>query len=397
MPCAQWPFSGRGQRQTPARIGLDARFQAAPGAGIARYTRELVSALASAVQSPALVVFTGSNGPLDEALEGSDVELRRSRAPYYGLREQVVFGRELRAADLDLVHFMNFNHPVAYRGPFILTIPDLTLLSYPGATGRSWLKQPAMRAMVKMGTRRSRRVITVSRHQRDVIARDFGVDPAKIAVTYEAPATRFRPLGAEDLAVWRRERGLDGRFVLYTGQWREYKNVPGLIRAFRLVRDDVAVKLVLVGRGDPAFSEVRAAIEQERLGDDVVVAGLVDDDELVRYYNAAELLVFPSLVEGFGLPPLEAMACGTPVAASNAPPMPEILGDAPVYFDPLSLEGMAAAIRRLLQSPAEREEHARLGRQHAARYTWQRTASETLAVYEEALRTCEGHPKTRDF
>jgi glycosyltransferase involved in cell wall biosynthesis len=345
-----------------------------------------VAALGELAGPPTLVVFATRAGPGDESLTAPGLELRRSGAPYYGLREQVVFARELRAAGLDLTHFTNFNHPVAYRGPFVVTIPDLTLLSYRGATGMSWIKQPAMRAMVRAGIRRSRRVITVSRHQRDTIAREFDVDPAKIAVTYEAASARFRPLPEPELAAWRDDRGLSEPFVLYAGQWREYKNVPRLIRAFRLVRDELAVKLVLVGRPDTAFPEVPAAIEREGLTADVVVAGVVGEDDLVRYYNAAELLVFPSLEEGFGLPPLEAMGCGTAVAASSAPPMPEVLGDAPVYFDPRSVEEIAATIRRLLTEPAEREEHARRGTLHAARYSWHRTATETLAVYEEALR-----------
>jgi glycosyltransferase involved in cell wall biosynthesis len=369
-----------------ARIGIDARFHAASGAGIGRYTREVVAELAAADSTPTLVVFTPAGAPAEAPFDGPRIELRRSRAPYYGLREQVVFRRELNAAGLDLVHFTNFNHPLAYRGAFVLTIPDLTLLSYRGATGMSWLKQPAMRALVASGIRRSRQVITVSCHQRDVIARDFAVDPAKITVTYEAAAPRFRSLPPEEVAAWRHERGLTEPFVLYAGQWRDYKNVPRLVRAFRRVRDELPVKLVLVGRADPAFPEVPATVEREGLGDDVVVAGVVDDADLVRYYNAAALFVFPSLVEGFGLPPLEAMACGTAVASSSAPPMPEVLGDAPAYFDPLSVEDMASTISRLLSDPAERADHCRRGAEHARRYTWRRTAEETLAVYTDALR-----------
>lgn len=375
-------------KQTGKRIGIDARFYgptAAP-AGLARYTQELISYIARVKTPHTYVVFLRTEDKPHFTVRSRNIEVRTTGVPHYSLREQLGFAGELKRANLDLMHFTNFNFPVRYDGPFIVTIHDLTLLHYAGRSRLSRLKMVPMRYVVRQGVRKSLAVLTISNYQRQLIVRHFPSARDKVDVVYEAVEDRFRPRPSRELAVFRRRRNLTEPFVMYAGQWREHKNLVRLIKAFKLVKPHFDGKLVLVGRKDPAFPIIPQTIEEQGLADDVILTGFVKDEELPLYYNAAEVFAFPSLTEGFGLPPLEAMACGTPVASSKAGPMPEILGDAADFFNPRNTKDVAEILLELLKDSRRRARFRRRGLARVKKYSWPKTAAETLASYEEALK-----------
>ena len=374
------------QAKLGRRIGIDARFFGMGSAGLARYTQELIRHLAAADSPHTFVVFLRSEDLVEFDLHAPNIEVRTTDIAHYTFDEQVLLNRQLKAANLDLMHFTNFNFPLSYRGRFVISINDLTLLRYAGRSPLSRFKTRPMKLVMAAGARRGRQILTYSEYQKRLIVDTFGVDPDKIHVAYLAVDRQFKPASARAVTAFRKRHQLTKPFIMYTGQWREHKNLVRLIRAFRLVRDQIDSKLVLVGKIDPAFPIIPQTIAKHGLVDDVVLTSFVSDDELPMYYNAADIFAFPSLSEGFGLPPLEAMACGTTVAASQAPPMPEVLGRAAAFFDPRSDEDVAAVLIDLLRHPRKRSALRTKGFAQVKRYSWKQTAAETLAAYERALR-----------
>lgn len=368
------------------RVGIDARFYGLGRAGLARYTQELIYRLSRMRHPYQLVALIKKEDAAVFRRDHPKMEVITTTIPHYSFREQVGLAHQLKAANLDLMHFTNFNLPAGYHGRFVVTIHDLTLLTFAGRSRLSRLKILPMRRIIGRAVKRSQAVVTISEYQRDLIAKTFQAPPDHIRVIYNAVDDRFRPLAATKVKKFREDLGLTGPFVMYTGQWRQHKNLVRLFKAFAEIQDKTPAKLVLVGKVDPAFPIIQQTVRELGLTDRVVFTDFVDDEQLPLYYNAADLFAFPSLSEGFGLPPLEAMACGTTVASSSAPPMPEILDGAAAYFDPNDTGDMARTLLKLLREPKTRERYRKRGFAQAKRYSWERTAKETLAVYREALR-----------
>jgi glycosyltransferase involved in cell wall biosynthesis len=288
------------------------------------------------------------------------------------------------------VHFTNFNFPVAYKGKFVITIHDLTLLNFKNyrssASSRLLykLKDQVMRNVIlKQGVKKASAVIVPTQYVKDDVAKTFKVPKNKIVVTKEAVDMDF-----SSPAINLEKNGINKPFVLYVGNAYPHKNLERMVLAFgRLITKYLLdYQLVIAGKKDSFHNSLEQAIADANLQDRVVFTGFVSDRELAGLYKNSKLYIFPSLSEGFGLPPLEAMAHGLPVASSNATCLPEVLGDAAVYFDPRSDAEMADAMLSVLSDEKLSNDLIKKGLKQVKKYSWKQTAKETLKIYEKAMQ-----------
>jgi glycosyltransferase involved in cell wall biosynthesis len=304
---------------------------------------------------------------------------------------RIPFGipRAVRRNRSDVLH-VSYVAPPLVGCPTVVTVHDLSYLAYPQSL--STRARFILTALVPRSVRRAARVIAVSAFTRQDLVTRYGIPQEQISVVHEAAGPAFRVLDAA--AVRPLPSGVTAPFVLAVGNLEPRKNLARLIEAFAvLIRDPaVTATLVLVGQAKRQAASLAGLVEQHGLRERVVFTGFVPEEELVLLYNRAALFIYPSLYEGFGLPPLEAMACGCPVIASNVTAMPEVLGDAALLVDPTSAGAMAEAMRAVLQGDAPTPELRARGLRQAARYSWARAAEQTRSVYAEAIHVRRHRP-----
>lgn len=298
------------------------------------------------------------------------------------LWEQLVQPQVLRRVGADLVHGPVFVGPVFSPCPVVITVHDLSFMCFPHLFRRA--NRFYLTVLTRSSARRARRVIAVSDHAAREVTRLLSVPPDRIDVVYHGVDPVFRPLLASDIAAFRQRRGLPERFVLFVGTLEPRKNLVRLVEAFARIHDG-RVGLVLAGGKGWLCDEVFARVEALDLKGKVVFPGYVTNEELPLWYNAATVLAYPSVYEGFGLPVLEAQACGTPVLTSNVSSLPEAAGDAAVMVDPYDVEALAGGLDRLLADAALRHQLRERGLAHARQFSWPRAAQETARVYRRAL------------
>lgn len=299
----------------------------------------------------------------------------------YSFAEQTDFLKLLNTLDADLVHFCMPQQPIFYRGKHVTTVHDLTLLQTYNSD-KNWLafhaKQLVGRFVFWYIARSSAHIITPTQYTKDAYRQFSGISPDKITVTYES-ADRH------DTTPTPYETLVDQPFIMYVGQQSDYKNIRRLIEAHQQLRQrQPGLKLVLVGSLNASAKQNQAWVEKCGYTD-IIFTGFVDDATLAWLYQHCYAYVFPSLMEGFGLPGLEAMAYGAPVASSNASCLPEVYGDGALYFDPHSVDDMARTIEKLLTDDTLRTELIQKGTTQHQRYSWRRMAEQTLEVYRKAL------------
>ncbi|MFQ6100186.1 MAG: glycosyltransferase family 4 protein [Anaerolineae bacterium] len=360
-------------------------------AGVHQYIYHLLRHLGEADGRLRYTVLLGEGMlPSDVAITSLRSRWPTSRAAARVVWEQLVQPWALHRIGADLVHGPVFVGPLLTPCPVVVTIHDLSFIRFPG------LFQPANRlyltVLTRLSARRARRLIAVSAHAAAESTRLLGVPPERVDVVYHGVDPAFRPLPDDEVAAFRQRRGLPERFVLFVGTLEPRKNLARLVEAFARIHDG-RVRLVLAGGKGWFYDELFAKVEALGLSEEVILPGYVMNDELPLWYNAATVLAYPSLYEGFGLPVLEAQACGTPVLTSNVSSLPEAAGDAAVMIDPYDVEALAAGLSRLLEDEALRRELREHGLAHASQFTWSHTAQETARVYRRALpvpSTAEG-------
>jgi glycosyltransferase involved in cell wall biosynthesis len=305
--------------------------------------------------------------------------------PPYTFREQLQFAWQLQQLRLDLVHFTMPQHPLGYRGRRVITVHDLTLIHYVNrrhdpllkSLYKYHLKPVVFRSFMRLSLRPATHLITPTKYVRDQVQRDFGIPDAQISYTYEA-ADQLAAVSKPVTALQNQ------RFILYVGNAYPYKNLQRLIDAHTQLADK-ELKLVLVGKTDFFYRELATYVQRQGLKQ-VVLTGFVPDPELRWLYEHALVYAFPSLSEGFGLPAIEAMLHGVPVVAARASCLPEVLGPAATYFDPEDTADMARVINTVLTDSARQTTLKKAGLARAEQFSWQRTAEQTLAIYQEALK-----------
>ncbi len=280
---------------------------------------------------------------------------------------------------VDIFHSTDFVLPPVRQARTILTVHDLTFMRLPQCAEaglRAYLNKVVPRSI-----ERADLVLADSQSTKNDLIELLGVSPDKIEVVYAGVERRFHPMEGE-MALQRVKKryGLDSPFILSLGTLEPRKNFTGLIEAYALMRDK-GLKLVIAGGKGWLYDEIFARVEELGLENKVIFPGFVADEDLPALYNLAELFVFPSLYEGFGLPPLEAMACGTPVVTSDRPSLPEVVGEAGLMVEATDSQELAEAMERVLTDENLRKEMREKGVKQAAKFTWEAAAGKLLGVY----------------
>ncbi len=381
---------------TGRSIGVNAHLLSfTPGyrrAGVSQYTEQIVRHLMATVSNSGdtLTVFAGPDAP-PNGYVADEVAWRTSRlptghAPGRIVWEQFVAPFATAWAHLDVLLCPVNVVPLAGRVPSVVTVHDLAFLAHPEAFHVT--KRRYLAAMTRLSVHRARHVIAVSSHTRDDLVRHFGVRPERVTVVPNAVDARFQPAD-DDHAITRfkAEHHLPDRFILFVGTLEPRKNLRRLIEAFAsLANDETETTLVIVGASGWLTSDLAPLVSTHGLGERITFAGYVSDDDLPHWYRAATVFCYPSLYEGFGLPVLEAMACGTPVITSRTSSLPELTGDAAVLVDPTDVAELARALKTVLADESRRHTMSRTGLARASAYSWERTAAATLEVIRDAAR-----------
>ncbi|MCX7623144.1 MAG: glycosyltransferase family 1 protein [Thermomicrobium sp.] len=360
-------------------IGIDAsRIRVSQATGTERYARRIVEHLL-AIPSPfrfRLYV----NRPLELPIESSRAEVRS--IPFPRLWTHLRLTYELARNPVGLLFVPAHVLPVRCPVPAVVTVHDLGYRYEPDA--HPLLQRLYLELGTRCSVRQARRVIAISRATASDLVRWYGVRPDKIAVVPHGVDEHFFRRSAEECAAVRHRYGLGGPYLLHVGTLQPRKNIVRLVRAFELLaRSDGELELVLAGKRGWLAAPIEAAIAASPYRYRIRVLGHVGEDELPALYSAAEVFVFPSLYEGFGLPVLEAMACGTPVVASRRGALAEVAAPA-IPCDPLDPADIARAVT-LARDPERRQRIVAAGLEHARRYSWERAACATLAVLAEAV------------
>jgi glycosyltransferase involved in cell wall biosynthesis len=346
------------------------------------YARRLLAALRKAEPEVEMTLFLGGSAAKEDWGENVDVvPLRfdpRSRVRRV-LAEQTLLGAAVRRAAPDLLHNVFNTAPVVISVPQVTTIHDVIFKRYPV---RQRFLARGVEILVPLAARRSTRVITDSEASKSDLVRFLDLLPQRIDVAPLGPGIPEDAKGPRPAEVRRRFEIEDAPLLLSVLAKQPHKNAARLIDAVARVPNAF---LVMPGYSTGYEQELADHIAAVGVRDRVRLLGWVDDALLDGLYRAAECFVFPSLAEGFGLPVLEAMIRGTPVACSNTTSLPEVAGDAALLFDPLDVEAIAVSIRRILENPELADRLRAAGRERARRFTWQETAKRTLASYEKAL------------
>jgi glycosyltransferase involved in cell wall biosynthesis len=376
------------------RIAVDLSPAVSLRSGIGRYAHELTAALQTLDRSNEYVAFY--LGPPDAQLAPSLQHLARrnlaiAEKPW---RLSVLLAyfahisQDRFLPGVDLFHATGNVLPRFSRIARVFTLHDLTFRLLPET--HKPLNRWFLQIMVPHFLKAADIVIADSVCTRRDALRLYRVDEAKVRVIYPGVGGQFQPATPPAVEAVRRKYGLPGRFILTVGNLEPRKNLVALLEAYSALlqtggRTDDLPKLVLVGGrswlAEPLFRRLRDL----RLADRVVLTGFVPDDDLAPLYSAAELFVYPSLYEGFGLPVAEAMACGTPVVASETSSLPEVAGDASILVDPRDVASLSRAIRAVLMDPERQRAMRSNGLKQASGFSWERAARETLAVYQSAL------------
>ncbi|HET9849709.1 MAG TPA: glycosyltransferase family 1 protein [Candidatus Dormibacteraeota bacterium] len=370
------------------KIGFDARLISSLGIG--RYISGLLPHLAEILRERLVVISRPAELALVRALTAGQGQLLVSDAAPYRLAEQSTFLTTVIRAGAAVMHFPHYNLPLAYPRPFVVTIHDLFSFRYPEIHS-GLLPRFANQLLIKNAARRSAAIITPSRTTADEVAQRFPSAGARIQPVAEAAGARFSPVRNPAAEVaWQRYFGIRPPYFFYLGQWKPYKNVPLLIEAFsQVVAQRPEVQLVIAGQ-DPRYPDVTAARARLPAGS-LILPGHLPDDAVADLYRGAVAVVMPSRAEGFGLPVLEAMACGVTVVCSNIPVLRELAEGVAIFCDPESADAFAAGMLTAL-SPTPDDDRARRGIERARQFSWRKAAEETTAIYERVLA---GRPRTR--
>lgn len=372
------------------RIGLDGFPLSSAKTGVGHYTFELARALAALSPAHRLELISPAPFPetvADEVKSIPNLHLVNPRTNAITRRWWGIgLPRYVRRAGLDVFHGTNYEVPLWNRSRTVVTIHDLSVFLHPDKHEQRIARRARRRLPIML--RAAAMIITPTAAVKREVCERFRVSPNLVAVTAEAPRQNFQPLAAADCAPVIQRLGIDENFILFVGTIEPRKNLLTLVRAFDQILRHPTERLQLVIAGGEGWlsDELHQFVTRANFGDRLRMTGYLNDEDLRALYSSCKAFVYPSLYEGFGLPPLEAMACGAPVIASRIPSLSEVLGNNAQFVDPHDEIALATAVKEMIANECERSRLSALGIQHAAKFSWPRTAELTQEVYERVLR-----------
>ena len=313
----------------------------------------------------------------------NNVEIVDYDCKIYSIKEQLKFPyKELRKLKPDVLHIPHYNVPVFYRGRMVVTIHDLTHLILPEFLPNKFAKYYA-KFMIKTALRKAEKVITVSENTKKDILRMFKVNPEKIEVIYNGVGKEFIEKDKEQTNYLYEKYNIpkDKKLLMYVGNLKPHKNLERLITAYSKINDIENTRLLLVGKAFEKYNVLEEIEKQLGIEKNVIHTGMVEQEELVDLYNLVDLFVFPSLYEGFGLPVLEALSCGTPVVCSNNSSIPEVGGNMVKYFDAYNTENMKKQIEEELNNPTNIDKEKL--QEWLNKFSWHENAKKVKEIFEE--------------
>lgn len=377
-------------KSRPIHVGLNAQLlslsQSYRGAGISWYMVNLLQRLGQVSPDN----FRYSAFLSDRAFQSPGLNLNRSPLPTQRplvriFWEQVLQPAALRLTSIDLLHALAFVAPLVTSCPFVVTVYDLSFMRFPEAFRpfNRWY----LRTFTAQSVRRAAAVITISNSTRRDVIELLGADPAKVRTVYCGVDEAFRPRPAAEIELFRAKHSLPDPFILFVGTLEPRKNIDGLIRAYAHWRqqESQAPPLVIAGGKGWYYQTIFELVEALDLAGSIYFPGYLPQAELPLWYNAADLLVYPSHFEGFGLPVLEAMACGTPVITSTAASLPEVAGAAARLVEPEDTAALARALTDVMSRPDLRLDMRAQGLRQAARFSWDKSVRETVEIYGQVV------------
>lgn len=365
------------------RIGIDARPIQGRFTGDSTYWRGLIQGLSRVRTDDEFIVYLDARLPEPEMPMPDGIQAKTLRAHSARVWSAWAFPRALRDDGVQIAH-VQYTIPPRMPCPTVTTVHDVSFKRFPKFFT---LKD---RVILDLAVRRARRmaarIIAVSQHAKSEIVKLYGVDPERISVTHEGADEQFKPMdhGAARDAIGEKY-SIHSPFILTVGVIQPRKNLRRLLEALAKLKGirQSDHKLVIVGKYGWKETKLGRRVEELGLAEDVIFTGYVPHEDLPAFYNAADAFVYPSVYEGFGLPPLEAMACGTPVIAGNRSSLPEVVGEAGVMVDPYDPDAFADAMAKVLAGESLRSEMSARGLEQAKKFSWDNMARETLAVYHE--------------
>ncbi len=379
------------------KIGINALFFQYPATGSGQYMLHLLQALSEIDKNNEYVLL----GPQPIG-ENKETAFPYQVRPVPGLAasndnieklvwEQITGPAAARKAGVDLFHVPYFAPPLLPRTPTVVTIHDVIPMRLPAYQPDARVK--AYMSLISRASHRATMIITVSQHAKRDIVEVLQLPEERIRVIYEAAGDEYKPVTDPQVLARARQRyGLNESYVFYLGGLDQRKNVSQLVRAFAEVyrqMGDPRLQLLIAGNPDkqkgPLFPDPRPVAADLGMTGQIIYR-FIEEEDKPAIYSGASLFVFPSLYEGFGLDPLEAMSCGTAVVCSNRSSLPEVVGDAAITLDPEDLRALIDAMRRVLSDSELRADLQARSLQRAAQFSWHKTATQTLAVYEETLK-----------
>ncbi len=365
------------------RIGIKISPLTVLRTGIPNYILNLLRSIAEKDSSNEYFLYTNRPIPFDLGLpERFKTVVVRFPSPRLQLWYQVGLPIRMRRDRLDLFHDPVYPLPIGLPVPGVITIHDLSAYTDPGVHS---LRASLAGKFYPRFLEKARRIITISRFTGTEIARLFPEAADKVRVVYCGVNPGFRKVeNGELLAGVKKKHGLPDRFFLFLGTMEPRKNLERLLDAFESVGDRIRHYMVITGGRGWSYGGILSKIENHPFRERIVLTGFVSNDELPALVSMADFLVYPSILEGFGLPIIESMACGTPVITSSVSAMPEVAGDAAVLVDPFSVSSIAGGLIEMAENESLRNELSAKGLERASLFTWNKAAEETLEVYREA-------------